>query len=84
MDEELPIHLYTDASLVGIGAYLCQVKDGKEIPIGFFSRSLTKEEKKWGIPCLEGYAIYRAFLHFQYLLRDAHTCAYRSCKPDLY
>jgi hypothetical protein len=28
---------------------------------------------KWGTPVLEGYAVYRAFHHFHYLLRDAKT-----------
>jgi transposase InsO family protein len=73
MDHEAPVHLYTDASDTGIGGYLCQLIDSKEVPIAFYSKSLTKEEKKWGTPCLEGYAIYRAFQHFHYLLRDAHT-----------
>ena len=31
------VHLYTDASILGIGAYLCQVdKDGVEYPVAFF------------------------------------------------
>ena len=71
---ESEVHLYTDASILGVGAYLCQRRpNGKEYPIGFFSKSLNKTEKAWGIPELEGYAIYAAFKHFDYLLRDAHT-----------
>ena len=73
MDTTSPVHLYTDASDIGIGGYLCQVKDEVEYPIAFYSKSLTKEEKKWGTPALEGYAIFRAFQHFDYLLRDIHT-----------
>jgi len=73
VDETSPIHLYTDASDFGIGGYLCQIIDGVEVPIAFYSKSLTKEERKWGTPVLEGYAIYRAFHHFHYLLRDAKT-----------
>ena len=73
MDYTSPVHLYTDASDIGIGGYLCQIRDGKEHPIAFYSKSLTKEEKKWGTPALEGYAIFRAFQHFDYLLRDCHT-----------
>jgi len=72
-DEHSPVHLYTDASDYGIGGYLCQIVDGEERPIAFYSKSLTKEERKWGTPCLEGYAIYKAFHHFHYLLRDAQT-----------
>ena len=74
VDENLPVHLYTDASLNGVGAYLCQIReDGTEIPIAFYSRSLRAEERKWGIPCLEAYAIWQAFRHMDYLLRDAKT-----------
>ena len=73
MDTTSAVHLYTDASNTGIGGYVCQVKDEKEYPIAFYSKSLTKEEKEWGTPCLEAYAIYKAFQHFDYLLRDAHT-----------
>ena len=73
MDYESPVHLYTDASDIGIGGYLCQVKDTKEFPVAFYSKSLTKEEKKWGTPALEGYAIFRAFQHFDYLVRDCFT-----------
>ena len=71
IDYESEIHLYTDASLIGIGAYLCQIKDGKEMPIAFYSRSLREDERAWGIPCLEAYAIWQAFKNFDYLLRDA-------------
>ena len=68
------VHLYTDASKLGIGAYLCQRRaDGVEYPIAFFSKSLSGAEKNWGVPELEGYAIYAAFKQFDYLLRDVHT-----------
>ena len=73
-DQKSEIHLYTDASKLGIGAYLCQRReDGKEYPIAFFSKTLNGAEKNWGVPELEGYAIYAAFKQFDYLLRDVHT-----------
>ena len=73
-DLESEAHLYTDASKLGIGAYLCQRRsDGVEYPIAFFSKSLSGAEKNWGVPELEGYAIYAAFKQFDYLLRDIHT-----------
>jgi len=84
MDETSPVHLYTDASEKGIGGYLCQIVEGKEHPIAFYSKSLTREEKKWGIPCLEGYAIHQAFRHFEYLLRDAHTNVHTDHKNLIY
>jgi hypothetical protein len=84
VDYDAPVHLYTDASLIGIGAYVAQPIKTKLVPIAFFSASLTKEEKEWGIPCLEGYAIYRAFIHFDYLLRDVHTDVYTDHKNLVY
>ena len=84
VDYDAPVHLYTDASLTGIGAYVAQPINGKLVPIAFFSASLTREEKEWGIPCLEGYAIYRAFKHFDYLLRDVHTDVFTDHKNLVY
>jgi transposase InsO family protein len=85
MDDESPVHLYTDASIKGVGAYLCQrKKDGQEYPIGFFSKSLNETEQNWGVPELEGYAIYAAFKHFDYLLRDAHTYVHTDHKNLVY
>ena len=73
IDDNAPIHLYTDASKLGVGAYLCQERDGKQVPIRFFSKSLNKSQKEWDVPRLEAYAIYAAFKEFDYLLRDVHT-----------
>jgi hypothetical protein len=85
VDEDLPVHLYTDASLIGIGAYLCQQRpDGTEVPIAFYSRSLREEERKWGIPCLEAFAIWQAFKNMDYLLRDAHTLVHTDHKNLVY
>jgi hypothetical protein len=85
IDYDLPIHLYTDASLIGIGAYLCQKRpDGTEIPIAFYSRSLREEERRWGIPCLEAYAIWQAFRNMDYLLRDAKTLVHTDHKNLVY
>ena len=42
-----PFILQTDASGVGIGAVLTQVIDGKEHPIGFISRQLSKHEMNY-------------------------------------
>jgi hypothetical protein len=84
-DADSEIHLYTDASKLGIGAYLCQrLADGTEHPIGFFSKSLSGAEKNWGVPELEGYAIYAAFKEFDYLLRDIHTFVHTDHKNLTY
>jgi len=50
----------TDASYDGIGGVLLQVSEetGKEHPIHFISRSLSKAEKNYGITDLEGAALF--------------------------
>jgi hypothetical protein len=80
IDETAPVHLYTDASKLGVGAYLCQERNGKQVPIRFFSKSLNKGQRKWDVPRLEAYAIYAAFKEFDYLLRDAFTHIYTDHK----
>jgi hypothetical protein len=84
VDETSPVHLCTDASKKGIGAYLYQIVDDTEVPIGFYSKSLNDTEKRWGVPELEGYAIYAAFKHWDYLLRDAHTHVHTDHKNLVY
>jgi hypothetical protein len=70
MDNVSPIYLHTDASQYGIGAYLYQVVDGKEIPIGFLSKSLDARLKHWDTSEKEGYAIFYSLQKWEYLLRD--------------
>ena len=71
IDHTLPIHLYTDASLIGFGAYLCQTRpDGKQIPIGFMSRTFTDVQMRWSVGEREAYGVYEGVKKFDYLLRD--------------
>ena len=65
-----PVFLHTDACDTGIGAYLFQIKDGVEQPIGFLSKSLSGAELNWSTFEKEGFAIYKALEHFEYILRD--------------
>ncbi|UYV82700.1 hypothetical protein LAZ67_22000606 [Cordylochernes scorpioides] len=46
-DESADTHLHTDASGHGIGAVLLQIQGGKERPIAYASRSLTKTENNY-------------------------------------
>ncbi|UYV78188.1 hypothetical protein LAZ67_16000412, partial [Cordylochernes scorpioides] len=46
-DESADTHLHTDASGRGIGAVLLQIQGGKERPIAYASRSLTKAENNY-------------------------------------
>ena len=44
-----PIFSQTDASEYGIGGYLFQLIDGKEVPIAFVSKSLLVPQLRWAI-----------------------------------
>ena len=70
MDEDLPVYLHTDASIIGIGGYLFQEKDGKRYPIQFLNKQLKPTERKWNIVEKEMYAIFYTFIKLEYLLRD--------------
>jgi len=72
IDSNALIYLHADASDYGIGAYLFQLKDGVEYPIAFISKALKKEQLRWSTPEIEAYAIYYAFMKFEYLIRDTH------------
>jgi hypothetical protein len=70
LDDTSPIFLNTDASDVGIGAYLYQLIDGRRFPIQFISKTLTKVEKKWDVVEREAFAIFFALHKLEYLIRD--------------
>jgi hypothetical protein len=72
VDESSPIFLCTDASDYGIGGYLYQIINGKEIPIGIYSKSLQGAELEWSVPEKECYAIYFALNKWDYLLQNVH------------
>ena len=57
LDDISPIFLQTDASDYGIGGYLFQVVNGKEIPIAFISKMLSEVESRWNTTEKEAYAI---------------------------
>ena len=69
MDDTSPIFLETDASDYGFGAYLYQLVDGMEQPIGFISKSFDERMSRWDVPQKEGYAIFYALQKWEYLLR---------------
>ena len=72
VDLSAPVFLHTDASNYGIGGYLFQVIDGKQKPIIFLSKALSKTERKWSVYEKEGFAIFYCLMKMEHLLRDTH------------
>ena len=64
------MYLHTDASDIGIGADLFQIKGGKVIPIAFISKALNSTESRWSTQEHECYAIFFALVKYEYLLID--------------
>jgi transposase InsO family protein len=70
LDDHAPISLQTDASDYGVGGYLFQRVDGKEIPVAFVSKSLSKTQLRWSVIQKEAYAIFYSCTYLKSLLRD--------------
>jgi molybdopterin-biosynthesis enzyme MoeA-like protein len=62
----------TDASQYGIGAYIYQKYQDKEVPIVFVSKTLTAVEQRWHTTEKEAYAIHYTLHKYKHLLRDVH------------
>jgi hypothetical protein len=50
LNDYSPIHLYTDASDEGIGAYLTQVVESIECPIAFINKAFDRGMSDWDTP----------------------------------
>jgi hypothetical protein len=76
MNDTAPVFVATDASDYGIGAYLYQLEfdneSGEEhqLPVAFFSKTLSKVQQRWSTIEKECYAIWYALKHWEHLLRD--------------
>ena len=70
-NKEFPIHLYTDASNLGFGAYLCQKvpSENSPRPIAFLSRSCQGSEKNWSTIEKEANLLYWAMKELEHLIR---------------
>lgn len=52
-DESLPVVLESDASKVGVGGIIAQIKDGKEVVLEYHSRCTNEHEKRYSATELE-------------------------------
>ncbi len=70
VDLSLPIHVRTDASDYGIGGYIFQLDQQRELPIWFISKALHKAQLDLSTFEKEAYAIFYTITKFDFLLRD--------------
>lgn len=81
-DQNLPIEIYTDASLNGIGAVLKQTQpNGNKKPVAYFSKKLNETQKKKKAVYLECLAIKEAIRYWQYWLIGKSFTVYSDHKP---
>lgn len=81
-DQNLPIKIYTDASLEGIGAILKQTQsNGEEKPIAYFSKKLNDSQKRKKAIYLECLAIKEAVKYWQHWLIGKKFTIFTDHKP---
>lgn len=81
-DKDLPIKIFTDASIEGIGAILKQTQpDGKDKPVAFFSKKLNESQKRKKAIYLECYAMKEAVQYWQHWLIGKQFIIYSDHKP---
>lgn len=81
-DKELPIRIYTDASIEGIGAIFKQVQNnGKEKPVAYFSKKLNESQKRKKAIYLECLAIKEAVKYWQHWLIGRKFTVFSDHKP---
>lgn len=79
----LPIKIYTDGSIQGLGAVLKQPQpeSGSEKPVAYFSKKLSNSQKKKKAIYIEALAIKEAVQFWQYWLMGRSFEIYSDHKP---
>lgn len=81
-DPDLPIRIYTDASIQGVGAVLKQLQqNGEEKPCAYFSKKLNDTQKRKKAIYLECLAIKEAVKYWQHWLIGRKFTVYSDHKP---
>ena len=65
-DQNLPFHMFSDASKKSVGFVLMQKKNGRIHPIAYDSKILDKHQQNWSITWLEAFALVTGVHHFQF------------------
>ena len=74
-------HLVTDCSQVAAGAALYQIVDGQPVPVGFFSKKLSDQQRRYSTYDRELLAAYLAVLHFRHLLEGRVVALFTDHRP---
>lgn len=81
-DPNLPIHIYTDASILGVGAVLKQPQENnEEKPVAYFSRKLNEVQKRKKAIYLECLAIKECVNYWQHWLIGRKFTVFSDHKP---
>lgn len=81
-DPNLPIHIYTDASILGVGAVLKQPQENnEEKPVAYFSKKLNEVQKMKKAIYLECLAIKECVKYWQHLLIGKSFTVFSDHKP---
>lgn len=81
-DPNLPIHIYTDASLLGVGAVLKQPQgNNEEKPVAYFSKKLNEVQKRKKAIYLESLAIKECVKYWQHMLIGRKFTVFSDHKP---
>ncbi|NBO66373.1 MAG: hypothetical protein EBU88_16270, partial [Acidobacteria bacterium] len=71
-DSSLELHVETDASAVGIGAFIYQVNSQVKEPLHFVSLAFSDVQKRWKVHEQEAFAPYYAVTSADYLFKMRH------------
>lgn len=73
--------LVTDSSQYAVGAALHQIINNEPVPIGFFSKKLSDQQKRYSTFDRELLAAYLAVLHFKYQIEGRNVTLFTDHKP---
>ena len=75
------VHLVTDASQRAVGAALHQQIGVSHVPLGFYSKKLSKAQQVYSTFDRELLAAYQAVLHFKHVLEGRTVILFTDHKP---
>ena len=82
-DPSLPIVVSADSSKYGVGAVLCHLKDGEELPVVFASRTLNSAERNYSQTEKEALALVFALKRFHHYVWGTQFTLITDHKPLL-